>query len=86
MRPAEEVTLGVGAPFGSQSLELLLRLDTFSGRDNAETATKADNGANNRQAFLVLCQIPDEGLIDLDSVERKAAQIADDEYPVPNFG
>src|ERR1700692_3076310 len=53
------------------------RLDAFSGRDNAETAAKADNGAKNCQAVLVLWQIPDERLIDFNPVERKAAQITE---------
>ena len=73
----EEVTLGFRTSFRYQYFKLVFCFDAFGGGDNAETAAKADYGAKDCQAILILCDVTNERLIDLDLIEWKTAQIAE---------
>jgi hypothetical protein len=73
----EEVTLGFRTSLGYQYFKLVFCFDAFGAGDNAETAAKADYGAKDCQAILILCDVTNERLIDLDLIEWKTAQIAE---------
>jgi len=76
-RRTEKITLDVSTSLSSQDIELILRFDPFSGRDNVETTAKANNRAKNGQTLLGQGQIADEGLVNLDPIEWKAAEISE---------
>src|SRR6185437_6605204 len=75
-RRAEQVALHLRAAFGLQDFELLLGLHAFGGRDHAEAAAQARDRANDCQAVVLIAEFFDERTIDLDFVEREAAQVA----------
>src|SRR5580704_10872131 len=77
LRPAEQIALHLDAAFGAQDLELLLGLDALGGGDHAETRAEPRHRADDGDAIVFLAELADEGAVDLDLVEREAAQIAE---------
>src|SRR5947207_2111535 len=73
---AEQVALNLAAAFRAEHFELLARFDPFGGRGNAETFPEPGNRPDDRDAIVVRGQFAHERLVDLDLVERKAAQVA----------
>ena len=76
-RRTEEITLHLRAAVGDQMLKLLLRLHALGQRADPQACAKRGHGANNGAALLTVGQVAHEGLVDLDLVEREAAQIAE---------
>jgi hypothetical protein len=78
MRPraAEQKALALVAAFGAQAAQFGFGLDAFGGDGDAETLAEADDRADDRLGVGVGAEIAHEGLVDLDLVEREAAQIA----------
>src|SRR5205085_9123043 len=77
LRPAEVVALPFDTTQRSQLLRLLLGLDAFGGRLHPQAGAEADDRLHDRQAVLTLRKVADERLVDLDLVEREAAEIAE---------
>ena len=75
-RRAEQKTLHLVAAFGAQPVELVHGLHAFGRRGDVEAAAEAGDRAHDRHAVGALRQILDERAVDLDLVERKAAEIA----------
>src|SRR5262245_31384325 len=73
---AEEVALHFGAADILQRLHLLLSLDAFRGRHHVEALCEPRNRVHDRKRLGRARDILNERAIDLDLVERKAAQIA----------
>src|ERR1700688_4992313 len=76
LRPAEQIALHLDAAFGAQNLELLLGLDALGRGGNAQTRAEPRHGADDGDAIVFLAELADERAVDLDLVEREAAQIA----------
>ena len=76
-RLAEEEALEFIAAFRGQTRELLLRFHALGRCLDTQAAAQSDHGADDRKAVFLSGQITNEGLIDLDPVEREAAQIAE---------
>src|SRR3984893_3543914 len=77
LRPAEQIAPHLDAAFGAQDLELLLGLDALGRGDPPETRAEPRHRADDRDAIVFLAELADEGAVDLDLVEREAAQIAE---------
>src|SRR5450755_3824435 len=74
-RAAEQEALGLGAAFGHDPCQLLLGFNPCRHRRHAETLTDPDRRTDNRPANEIIGRAANEGLIDLDPVEWKAAQV-----------
>ena len=74
---AEKEALKFIAAFGGEARELGLGLHAFGGSRYPQAAAQSDHGPNDRNAVFLPRQVADEGLIDLDLVERETAQIAE---------
>ncbi|CKY89589.1 Uncharacterised protein [Mycobacterium tuberculosis] len=62
--------------FGAQAAQFGFGFDAFRGDGDAETHAERDDRTHDRLAVMVGIEILHEGAVDLDLVERKAAQIA----------
>src|SRR5580704_6601772 len=76
LRPAEQIALHLHAALGAQDFELLLGLDAFGRGDHAEARAEPRHRADDGDAIVFLAKLADERAVDLDLVEREAAQIA----------
>src|SRR5262249_7282476 len=76
-RRAEQIALHLRAPFRPHVVELRRRLDTLRGGDDAETAPETCHRLDDGGAVCLLRQVANERTVDLDLVEREAAQIAE---------
>ena len=77
-RPAEDIALDERAAEVADQLQLVLGLDALGGGLHLEVGREGDDGADERgvAAFRV-GGAADEGLVDLDLVERRPLQIAE---------
>jgi hypothetical protein len=76
--PAEQETLHVVTVQFAEQLPLGFGFDAFGEDAQAEAVGDAGNGVNDRGRTLVVrVQVADEGLVDLDAVDRKTAQIVE---------
>jgi hypothetical protein len=77
LRPADPEPLCLGEALAPRDLELELRLDALRRGDDAEARAEPRDRTHDGERFLVAVGEPgDEGLVDLDLVEGKAAQVA----------
>ena len=76
-RRAEVVALRQATAFGVEHRELLGALDALGDRVEAEAAAEAEERAQDRLRARIVLQRADEGAVELDLVEREAAQIAE---------
>src|SRR5579884_1936024 len=76
-RLAEVIALSFMTAERGDKLHLLLRFDTFGDNGLVEGCAEARNRADNRPGVAIAAEIAREGLIDLDLVERKFAQVVD---------
>ena len=77
-RPAQEVALGVATADGAEPLQLALGLDAFG--DHVRAATGRAGRCAGERRLLGPCVDPvDEGLVDLEEVDREPLQVASDE-------
>src|ERR1043166_3230419 len=76
-RPVEQEALHLRASGRAQQLELLGRLDALSGGVELERAAEPGDGAGDCGAVGPAGELSHEGLVDLDLVERKHAQVAE---------
>src|SRR6266481_7845357 len=74
-RLADEIPLNLCAPFSAQQLELLFGLDSFRCDGRIESFAHSDDSPNDRRAIRLFAEFADEALIDLNLVEREAAQV-----------
>jgi len=75
-RPAEQETLHIVTVERAEEFSLGFSLHAFGQDAQAEAVGDAGNRVDDRGRTLVLrVQISDERLVDLDAVDRKAAQI-----------
>src|SRR5262249_49883951 len=65
------------ATVGAQHAQLLLGFDAFRAGDDAEAVAEAEHRANDGGRVVIVFEIADERPIDLDLVEREAAQAAE---------
>src|SRR5262249_3291135 len=75
LRAADEIALHLVAGFGRQERELRLGLDALRHHRQLEAAAQTDDRADDRRRLRIVLEIGDEGLVDLDLVERKGLQI-----------
>jgi hypothetical protein len=75
-RAAEQIPLGEVYSQRSQHLQLFAGLDAFGGDRYIEAARERHDRRYDRRGFVVFHQVADEGLVDLDLVERKRRQAA----------
>src|SRR5579859_7482048 len=75
-RLADQIALRLRAALAAQHVELLGGLDAFRGRDHTEAPPQARDGPNDRERIVARRKLAHERAIDLDLVEREAAQIA----------
>ncbi len=59
----------------SQQFELSLGLDAFGGDAHAQVGREVDDPAYDAGALVLLFQVADEGPVDLDGIEGKAAEV-----------
>src|SRR6185503_20616875 len=76
-RLAEQIALRLVAAFDAQHVELLLGLDALGHGDHAYVGAELRHRADDGEAVFLLAELHDEGAVDLDLVEREAAQIAE---------
>lgn len=76
-RFADEIPLNLCAPFSAQQIELLFGLHSFRCDGRIEGCAHSDDSPNDRRAIRLIAELADEALIDLDLVEREAAQVAE---------
>src|SRR5690554_5660563 len=74
-RWAEQKALAVAAPVTGQELELPLGLDAFSDRVEPEPLRDRQDGAADRLIVAARVELGDEGAVDLEHVDRKAAKV-----------
>ena len=75
-RLAEQEALSLMAALRAQAAQLGFGLDAFGGDRDAEAHAEADDRAHDRLRIAIGAEVAHERLVDLDLVERKAAQIA----------
>jgi hypothetical protein len=76
-RPAKQVSLNfVDTIVANEQFELFLSLDAFDHNVEPQLCTQARHAAQQGDLPRVIDKSPEERLIDLDFVERKAVQIA----------
>src|SRR6185295_4574615 len=75
--PAEVVALGDGAAERLQAVPDGLGLDALGDDLEAEVAAEVDRRAHDRRVVLAAVHADDEGAVDLDLVDRQAAQVGD---------
>ena len=80
-RPADQVALHIGAAVGGDAGHLLLGFDTFRDRRDPETLAERGDSADDGPADGVVCGAANEGLVDLDPVEWKVAQVTQRRIP-----
>src|SRR5271169_6308789 len=71
----DEIALNFGAPLGVQQAELPRGLNAFSDSCDPEAVAHPRDRADDRGAICFTPQAGDEALVDLDFIERKAAQV-----------
>jgi hypothetical protein len=71
-RLAEQIALHFGATRLAQPFELLIRLDAFGRRGNAEAQSELSDCPDDRQAIPALGKVGNERAVDLDFVEGNA--------------
>src|ERR1051326_7321070 len=74
-RLAEVIALHLVAAFCDQQLELLRSLDALGHHGDVERQRQVDDRLDDRHRLAALGDVVDERSVDLDLVERKAAQI-----------
>jgi hypothetical protein len=75
-RPAEQISLQVRAILQRKMDCLRIGLHPLGGDGHSERLAKPDDRTDDRHRTLVVWQVLDEAAVDLDLVEREAAQIA----------
>src|SRR5262249_22788077 len=65
------------ATIGAQDAQLLLGFDAFGAGDDPEAVAETEDRANDGSRIAIAFEIADERSIDLDLVEREAAQAAE---------
>jgi len=73
---AQQIALHLGAAGAAHQLELVLGLDPFGGRLDAEAGAQAGYRLDDRDVLAAVAGAGDERAVDLDPVEREAAQVA----------
>src|SRR5947209_19042214 len=73
----EQVALGAFAAEGPELVELLSPLDTFCDDAELEGASQGEHGAHDGGVFGVAPQPGDEGVVDLENVDREAAEMGE---------
>src|SRR5581483_6762978 len=73
-RFGEQETLTLGAAFARQKIPLRFGLDAFGENRHVQAFAKREHGADNGGSRGVVRQPFDEGLVELDLVERKYVQ------------
>src|SRR5690348_8977326 len=73
---AEQEALALLASQSLQALKLLLCLDALGQRDQVQAAANIDDRPENLRGLPRRFDVFDEGLVDLDLVERKTSQIS----------
>src|SRR5579884_3496632 len=74
-RLAEEMTLTLVTSLRPRKNRLFFGLDALGHDDLVETCAETGHGGDDRTRLAFLAEIADEGLIDLDLVERKLSQV-----------
>src|SRR5580704_17392742 len=77
----DQLALYLGAAVGADAGHLLLGFNTFSDRRDSEALAERGHGADDGAADGVVCGAANEGLIDLDPVEWKVAQVTQRRIP-----
>src|SRR4051812_10059063 len=80
-RRAEEAALDFRAALCAQALELLNVLDAFRRRRHPEAQAEARDSPHDRDAVLAALELLHERAVDLDLVEREAAQVLQRRIP-----
>jgi hypothetical protein len=62
-----------------QQRQLLCRFHAFDGHSHAKRIAEKDDGAHDCKGFPVLDDVNHKGLVDLDLVEGKAAEVTQNE-------
>ena len=68
---AEQITLNLVAGMSAQETVLLACFDAFGDHRQSERLAHADDGGRNRPVFRAFGEVPNEGSIDLDGIDRK---------------
>ena len=76
LRRAQQVALDLGAAERAHVGELLLGLDALDGGDHVEAVREAGDALDDRERALLVRDVLHERAVDLDLVEREAAQVA----------
>src|SRR6478609_2622974 len=75
---AEEIALNlVNTVFRRDQFELLVGFDTFDGNAQAQVGAQAGDATQQRQPAVIDFKSAQEGLVDLDFVQREGMQIAE---------
>ncbi len=74
---SQEVALRFGRAKFLHQVELVLGLDAFRRRADAQAVGELDDGPDDGPAIVTVDRFADEDLVDLDLVEGKAAQIVE---------
>src|SRR6266480_2092840 len=74
-RTSKQISLYLVAQLILQKLQLSVGLDAFRKHEQAKSATEAQYRPDDRGGLTVGIDRLDEGAVDLDSVERKRAQV-----------
>src|SRR5690242_16474261 len=80
-RDREAIPLDLVAAVRREQLELLLRLNAFGHHFEPEAVSEADDRERDHRVFGVGRDVADEGIVDLESVDRKALQIRQARIP-----
>src|ERR1035437_7058221 len=74
--PADQIPLNFASLFRQEG-ELFFGLDAFGNNRQREGTTQSQNGVDDRGGLEIIPDFGDEGLVDLDLVERKGLQVGE---------
>src|SRR6185295_10480822 len=77
LRLTQKISLSLTAELGCEELQFRTRLYAFRHHRKVEAASEAEDSADDRRRLLVVVDGIDEGLVDLELVEGKGAQICE---------